>query len=99
MGVAKEEGESGDNLFQLVECVHAPYCQLLVRYSVTMETNTLKHKLHNVNLVSVWRICVRVCMHVCVCVSVCFTAVPGGRDGGRGGPAECVHSLGLPVCL
>ena len=55
MGDVKEEGSGSEQLFQLVECVHAPYGQLLVRYPVTMETNALKHKLHGVNLVSVLR--------------------------------------------
>ena len=57
--VSKDEGLGAENLFQLIECVHSPYCQLLVRYPGIMETNSLRHKLHSVNLVS-----------VCVCVCV-----------------------------
>lgn len=54
MGVAKEglgEVSSDSGLFLLVECIHTPYCQLLVRYS-SMETQVLKHNLHKVDLVS-----------------------------------------------
>ncbi len=50
----EEEGYHGDrnkDLFRLVECVHAPYCQLLVRYPA-METKMLRQQLHGVDLVS-----------------------------------------------
>ena len=53
-GLEREVGGSSDvgRLFQLIEGIHTPYCQLLVRYPV-METVLLKHKLHDINIVSV----------------------------------------------
>ena len=53
VGGAKEEMEVESvhkGLFGLVECVHSPYCQLLVRYP-NMETQSLKHKLHLLDMV------------------------------------------------
>ena len=40
----------GEALLEMVECVHSPYCQLLVRYP-TMETQLLKQQLHTINMV------------------------------------------------
>lgn len=38
-------------IFQLVECVHSPFCQLLVRYPA-METHALKHSTQKWDTVS-----------------------------------------------
>lgn len=52
----------GEALLGLVECVHGPFCQLLVRYPA-METHLLKQQLQTVNLVC------------CMCDSVFCNAV------------------------
>ena len=56
MGVEEGCGQGCGLLYELVECIHAPYCQLLVRYPA-METHLLKHKLHNIDMVSEWVWC------------------------------------------
>ena len=43
-------GQSLEGVYLLVESVHSPYCQLLVKYP-TMETQLLRHQLHSVQLV------------------------------------------------
>ena len=39
-----------DGVYLLIESVHSPYCQLLVKYQ-SMETQLLRHQLHSVQLV------------------------------------------------
>ena len=41
-----------DSVYLLIESVHSPYCQLLVKYH-SMETQLLRHQLHSVQLVHV----------------------------------------------
>ncbi len=48
--LTEEACVGGNAILELVECVHGPYCQLLVKYP-TMETHMLKQQLHSVNLV------------------------------------------------
>lgn len=43
-------GQSLEGVYLLVESIHSPYCQLLVKYPA-METQLLRHQLHSVQLV------------------------------------------------
>ena len=43
-------GQSLEGVYLLVESVHSPYCQLLVKYP-SMETQLLRRQLHSVQLV------------------------------------------------
>ena len=48
-------GQSLEGVYLLVESIHSPYCQLLVKYP-SMETQLLRHQLHSVQLVGrEWR--------------------------------------------
>ena len=93
VGVAWETLEDDDGLFRLMECVHGPYCQLLVRYPA-METVLLKHKLHGVDMVRgggnhEWWAIFGIPIPI---------VVSGGRSGGGCGSYEWVNSVGVPVC-
>ena len=44
-------GQPMDGVYLLVESVHSPYCQLLVKYH-SMEQKLLRQQLHSIQLVS-----------------------------------------------
>lgn len=50
VGGAKGEEPGSESVFGVVECIHMPYCQVLVRYP-SLESLLLKHKLHNIDMV------------------------------------------------
>jgi hypothetical protein len=66
-------GQSLEGVYLLVESIHSPYCQLLVKYP-SMETQLLRHQLHSVKLVGRECITSRVPLpninSYCVCVCV-----------------------------